>query len=158
MQTALVHSRRPGDLVRATGWRGAAGFALLIAGTPLTFLMAPVLWVMALMLVFSAVGDVHAIPAPILALGLLNLIFGNTVAVYLSMLAVYRRDRFDLIWWAVLTPAYWVLHSIASYKALWQLIFKPFYWEKTVHGLTQVASGADPAAAPPRALTTDAVQ
>jgi hypothetical protein len=29
-----------------------------------------------------------------------------------------------------------VLHSIASYKALWQLIVKPHYWEKTEHGLT----------------------
>jgi glycosyltransferase XagB len=139
MQTALVHSRNPGHLVRVTGARGAAGFALLIAGTPLTFLMAPVLWLVAGVLLFSAVAGLHAVPPPILALGLLNLIFGNTVAVYLSMLAVYRRQRFDLIGWALLTPVYWVLHSIAAYKALWQLIFKPFYWEKTVHGLTQVA-------------------
>jgi hypothetical protein len=26
--------------------------------------------------------------------------------------------------------------SIAAYKALWQLITKPFYWEKTSHGLS----------------------
>ena len=25
---------------------------------------------------------------------------------------------------------------IAAYKALWQLITKPFYWEKTSHGLS----------------------
>jgi hypothetical protein len=38
--------------------------------------------------------------------------------------------------WALLNPVYWTLHSIASYKALWQLLTKPHYWEKTVHGLT----------------------
>jgi hypothetical protein len=27
---------------------------------------------------------------------------------------------------------------VAAYMALWQLITKPFYWEKTVHGLTKV--------------------
>lgn len=40
--------------------------------------------------------------------------------------------------WAVLNPFYWILHSIAAYKALWQLIVRPHYWEKTDHGLTGV--------------------
>jgi cellulose synthase/poly-beta-1,6-N-acetylglucosamine synthase-like glycosyltransferase len=140
MQTALVHSRNPGHLVRVTGWRGASGFALLIAGTPITFLMAPLLWLIAGVMLFSTAAGLDAFPAPIVALGLFNLIFGNTVAVYLSMLAVYRRHQYGLIWWALLTPVYWVLHSIAAYKALWQLIFNPFYWEKTEHGLTQVSA------------------
>jgi hypothetical protein len=30
---------------------------------------------------------------------------------------------------------YWVMISIAAYKALWQLVYRPFYWEKTEHGL-----------------------
>jgi hypothetical protein len=38
-------------------------------------------------------------------------------------------------------PVYWILHSIASYKALWQLVKNPFYWEKTTHGLTNVHVG-----------------
>jgi hypothetical protein len=29
--------------------------------------------------------------------------------------------------------------SIAAYKGLWQLVSRPFYWEKTNHGLTKVA-------------------
>ena len=32
--------------------------------------------------------------------------------------------------------AYWALMSVAAYKALWQLVYKPFYWEKTQHGLS----------------------
>jgi hypothetical protein len=34
-------------------------------------------------------------------------------------------------------PLYWVLQSIAAYKGLIQLITKPFYWEKTQHGLSK---------------------
>jgi hypothetical protein len=37
---------------------------------------------------------------------------------------------------ALLSPAWWMLESLAAYKGLWQLFFKPFYWEKTDHGLT----------------------
>jgi len=30
-----------------------------------------------------------------------------------------------------------VLMSVGAYKALWQLIFRPHYWEKTKHGLVK---------------------
>lgn len=30
-----------------------------------------------------------------------------------------------------------ILNVIASYKALWQIIFKPFFWEKTIHGVSK---------------------
>ena len=36
---------------------------------------------------------------------------------------------------ALLFPLYLILHSVASYKAFWQLIVNPHYWEKTTHGL-----------------------
>ncbi|PSR36565.1 MAG: glycosyl transferase, partial [Sulfobacillus thermosulfidooxidans] len=36
----------------------------------------------------------------------------------------------------VLTPIYWSMMSLASWKALMQLITRPSHWEKTVHGLS----------------------
>jgi hypothetical protein len=40
------------------------------------------------------------------------------------------------LWWAaLLVPGYWMLQSIAALKALFQLFFRPFYWELTMHGL-----------------------
>ena len=153
MQTALVHARSPRRLVRQVGVRRRAGFAAADRRHPADLPAGA-----------RACGSA---PPPgtrsasrtacwsssgaFWTLGLINLIIGNTVAVYLSMLAVYRRHRYELIWWAMLTPIYWVLHSIAAYKALWQLIFKPFYWEKTVHGLTAVPADPEqeaPVAAP----------
>jgi hypothetical protein len=47
------------------------------------------------------------------------------------------------LWWAaLLVPLYWMLQSVAALKALFQLVFRPSYWELTVHGLT----GSQPAA------------
>jgi hypothetical protein len=31
-----------------------------------------------------------------------------------------------------------VLHSIAAWKALWQLIRNPHFWEKTEHGTSRL--------------------
>jgi hypothetical protein len=67
---------------------------------------------------------------------LFNFLIGNSVMVYLNMMGPFKRGAFGLVRWALLNPVYWVLHSIAAYKALWQLITKPHYWEKTEHGLT----------------------
>jgi hypothetical protein len=75
---------------------------------------------------------------------LINFIIGNSVMVYVSMMGPYKRGTFNLSLWALLNPIYWILHSIASYKALWQLITKPHYWEKTEHGLTaHTSSGTE---------------
>ena len=49
-----------------------------------------------------------------------------------------------MIHYGLLTPLYWVFMSVAAYKALFQLIVKPFYWEKTVHGLSSADSGSQP--------------
>ncbi len=138
MQTALVHSRNPLRLLQRVGWRQAMGFFLLIAGTPLTFLSAP--WMWAMFVIWATTGT-RALdpffPPPVLYISLFNLLFGNAIAIYLNMLAGFKRRYDDLIPWALLNPFYWVLHSIAAYKALWQLFTRPFYWEKTLHGISR---------------------
>jgi len=37
----------------------------------------------------------------------------------------------------------WMLMSWAAFKGLWQLIFNPFYWEKTHHGLTSFTTTSE---------------
>jgi len=139
MQTALVHSRRPLMLLKKVGAKKFFGFFLLIAGTPLTFLIAPWLWVL---FTYWLLTRTHALepffPAWVLYLSIFNLLWGNAIVVYLNMLSVFKRKLFKLIPYALTNPLYWWLHSIAAYKALGQLFTNPFYWEKTVHGLTQL--------------------
>jgi len=53
------------------------------------------------------------------------------------LIAVFRRKYYELLPYAFLNPIYWMLHSIASYKALYELFTKPFYWQKTQHGITK---------------------
>ena len=141
MQTTLVHARRPRQLIHEIGWRRFASFALLIGGTPATFLGVIPLYIVTLFTIFIP-AEVLAqfFPVWLLWLSLVNFIIGNTVMVYLSMMGPYKRGTFALILWAVLNPIYWILHSIASYKGLWQLLTRPHYWEKTDHGLTNQSS------------------
>jgi len=137
MQTTLVHARRPAALLGEIGFWRFCSFVLLIAGTPATFLgVLPfyILTVLSLVLPTDFVGQFF--PFWLLWVCFLNFIIGSSIMVYLSMMGPFKRGSFSLVPWALLNPLYWVLHSIASYKALWQLITKPHYWEKTEHGLT----------------------
>ena len=135
MQTTLVHTRDPLRLVRSTGPVQALGFLLLIGGTPLSFLAGPPLWALfGLWLAFPHL--LPALPDWVHVVSLVNLAAGNGAVVYFHLLAVFARGTYRLAPFALLAPLYWVLHSIAAYKALWQLVAKPFYWEKTTHGLS----------------------
>jgi hypothetical protein len=50
---------------------------------------------------------------------------------------LYRKYARPITLAALFYPLYLLLHSIASYRALWQLIVKPHFWEKTTHGLAK---------------------
>ena len=147
MQTSLVHSRHPIRLAKAVGLKQMLAFALLIAGTPLTFLIAPILWAFTIVSLVWPEALAGVFPHWLLVVSLVNLVVANSMMVYLSLIAVSRRHMYWLTPFALLTPLYWTLHSIAAYKALWQLVRKPFYWEKTVHGLTERQAPAPPRSA-----------
>ena len=145
MQTALVHARSPRRLVRQVGIVDAAGFLLLIAGTPLTFLLAPAMW--AGTAAWYGFGEPHL---PLLDSGAfwtiatINLIVGNGIMIALNVLAAVRGQGWRAAPFALLNPLYWVLHSVAAWRAAVQLIRNPFYWEKTPHGLGAAARPAAP--------------
>ncbi len=141
LQTTLVHSRHPIQLVRKAGLRQAIAFTLLVGGTPLSFLCMPPLFVMfGLSLVLPLPALDRLFPSPVLEISIANLLIGNGVMIYVTMMGAFKRRRYRLVPWAMLNPAYWLMHSISSYKALWQLITRPHYWEKTTHGLSDVHS------------------
>lgn len=141
LQTWLVYSRQPISLMRRVGAKSFLAFHFLVGGTPLTFLVNPVMWVLFLYWLITQSKDIEPIFPPVtLYMSLVSLIIGNFLGIYLTMLAVFRRKYFELLPFALLNPVYWIMHSIASWRALWQLFTQPFLWEKTQHGITSRTS------------------
>ena len=148
MQTYLVHMRNPLKLLRSVGWHGFLGFNFFVGGTWLTFLLYPVLVLFLIAyLIFQFTWVRSLFPDWVLYVGTFNFFAGNILMIYVNMMAVFKRRYYELILYSICNPFYWLMHSTAAYKALWQLIYKPFYWEKTNHGLTKVGV-SNPAVAP----------
>jgi cellulose synthase/poly-beta-1,6-N-acetylglucosamine synthase-like glycosyltransferase len=137
IQTYMVHMRNPFKLLRDLGLANFMNFQMATGGVIVSFLLNPLFWALALVwIVFRSEAFVDLFPGPIFALGTLCLFGGNFIFTYLCALGCYRRERYDLVKYTLITPLYWVLMSYAAWRAFLQFFSNPFYWEKTQHGLS----------------------
>ncbi|MCH7493664.1 glycosyltransferase [bacterium] len=142
--TYIVHMRHPIKLLRRLGLKRFLIFQAFVAGTFTIFLLNPILLLVFLGWVAgSASGIYNALPPLAVYAGSANFLIGNFIGIYMSILAVFRRRLYHLTFWALLVPIYWVLHSVAAYRALVMMVKNPYHWEKTEHGLSDLMLGDD---------------
>ncbi len=140
MVTTAVHTRSVRELYRTTGWRGVVGLYFFIGGTPATFLINPLVVFLGLYGIYGLPLHNYHVNDYITAMNTFSLVFGTLTMVAINMYALRRRKQWKLLGYAFLNPVYWLLHSTAAWRALYQLIRKPSEWEKTPHGLVDPAS------------------
>jgi cellulose synthase/poly-beta-1,6-N-acetylglucosamine synthase-like glycosyltransferase len=136
MQTTLVHTRRPGKLVRELGPKATMAFLLTVGGAVVTALLAPIFWLLLVCWVWVQPEWIAALfPGPIYYAASLCLVLGNFLLIFVSLCAAVARGHDDLAPHALLSPLYWALMSVATYVALVELFVRPSHWHKTEHGL-----------------------
>lgn len=141
MMTWAVHMRAPRQLWRQLGPRGFLGFQVLFLGTIAQFLLAPLLW--------SFLALTFAVPHPlsdVLPVAAIWLIAGTfflseAANIFIGALGLGRTSHGLSLLWVLTLKAYYPLASIAAYKGLLELATRPFYWDKTTHGLFDHAVG-----------------
>lgn len=139
MQTWLVHMRAPRALLKNAGLSGFLAFQLFVGGTFVSALLNPILWAIFLA---SELFGYSAFAAADARLSFASLIAGNGLFACLSMLGPLRRGWQQLSPYGLFAPVYWLLISIAGYRALFQLFRRASVWEKTPHGESRVFEAA----------------
>jgi cellulose synthase/poly-beta-1,6-N-acetylglucosamine synthase-like glycosyltransferase len=139
MQTWLVHMRSPGRLVRELTPIGAIAFQLFLACNVLAALIHPVFMVGLCYSLLAepplqAVGALEAVPVFIT-----TFLAGYISTIALDLIGLRRRGLLAHAWVLALTPFYWLLLSLAAWRALFQLLYDPQRWEKTEHGLARTS-------------------
>lgn len=139
IQGFFVHIRSPRGFMRSIREPHLFTFLLVVGGKTLSVFINPFLWIMTIsyFLFRPIIGHFveSLFPTSVFYMGLITLILGNFIYMYNYMIGCERRGYLHLIKYAYLTPFYWLMMSFAAWKALYQLFVKPFYWEKTQHGL-----------------------
>ena len=139
IQSFFVHLREPAGFIRSFKEPHILTFLLVVGGKTLSVFINPFLWIMTLsyFLFRPITGNFieSFYPTHIFYIAAFTLVFGNFIYLYNYMIGCVRRGSWYLIKYAYLVPFYWLLMSFAAWKALYQLLVKPYYWEKTQHGL-----------------------
>jgi cellulose synthase/poly-beta-1,6-N-acetylglucosamine synthase-like glycosyltransferase len=143
MVTYLVHMRQPTLLWRELGPRKFIGFNAIFATTLLQFLLAPLIWSFWLLCfgLSIPVGDI--LPMGVIYAGVGLLLIVTAIELIVAVVAMSGQNRRGLIPWALTLPIYFGVATFGAYKALYELVFHPFYWDKTSHGQTPEGKDAE---------------
>lgn len=137
LQTFLVHMRNPMKLSREMGIRKTLFFHLVITAIVVSVLIHPFFVISAIYHAFLLAGDsqMNAASAGLLGINVFNLVGGYSTYFAICWLALEAKHRNYLRSSIIWLPFYWLLISLAGWRAIWQLFTNPFLWEKTDHGL-----------------------
>lgn len=136
IQTSIVHLRHPFRFKKEIGgWINFMAFLYIVPGTIILNLLNFLAWITQFVWFTTEASFIQRLyPPAILYFSVFSFLVGNFAFMYMNLLAVYRRKRYGLIKYVLLTPLYWVLLAIATVRAAKQMIRSPHSWEKTKHG------------------------
>lgn len=147
--TYCVHMRKPGQLIKDIGvWR-FLGLQTIFLAAVSQFALAPVLWSFWLTLVGVNHPVAATLGAPAVWVCVAVFITAELIGLALGVVAVCRASHRHLIPWVPTMMVYFTLGALAAYKALWELVRVPFYWDKTQHGVTRQTDPAPKRRSPP---------
>ncbi|WP_232796347.1 glycosyltransferase [Roseovarius salinarum] len=134
MATYLVHMRRPALLRRQLGRRQFWGFQAHFVSAVSQVLLAPFLWLFWL-LMLGKPDLLQTIMAPPVLITLVSLfLMVEAINICIHLASVSGREHGHLMKWTPTMHFYGPLGAIAAYKALYELVFAPYFWDKTAHG------------------------
>ncbi len=133
--TYAVHMKNPARLWADLGPIRFLGVQLLFAGTLAQFLLAPVLWTF-WVVPFGIAHPFVEMMNPTQFWVLVCMFFtAELVSIIVSAIALHKAKKTWLLKWVLTLQLYFPLASFGAYKGLLELAWKPFYWDKTTHGV-----------------------
>ncbi|ADT97279.1 glycosyltransferase [Mycolicibacterium gilvum] len=137
LQTMLVHLRHPAALWSQVGGKGILRLLNMTGAVPIVAVINLVFWATMAAWVLGRPDVVElAFPGATYYVYLTMYVVGAPLSVFMGLIVTQRLGKPYMWWAAALVPLYWMLQSIAALKAVFQLVTRPQFWEKTVHGLS----------------------
>jgi glycosyltransferase involved in cell wall biosynthesis len=133
MMTYAVHMRQPLALWRDLGGSGFLAVQCLFLGSVLGALTMPFLFLM--------IGGMIGLPVPGMTPEALRtagtaMLWLEGVNLLVWTAGIRARKHRGLLWVLPLLHVYFLLSSIAALKAMAELVTRPFFWDKTSHGIS----------------------
>ncbi|WBU64421.1 glycosyltransferase family 2 protein [Paracoccus aerodenitrificans] len=144
--TWSVHMRNPRLLWNELGPSRFLAFQVQFLATLSQYLLAPVLWSFWLLTLGLQTGFTSPLSGlfPDHALTAIVMLFvaSELASVAMGLWAVRGKKHRHLLPWIPLMHLYFPLGCLAAWKAIYEVVTNPFYWDKTRHGIFD--ESADP--------------
>ena len=111
------------------------GFHMFIGLPAFTYFFTPFLGAIFVLSYFEIIKILGSIKY-ILLFSQIVFVIGIFCSVFITINSVIYHKWYNIIEVIFLFFFYHILHSLASYRAIYQLFSKTYYWEKTEHGAT----------------------
>jgi cellulose synthase/poly-beta-1,6-N-acetylglucosamine synthase-like glycosyltransferase len=135
--TYFVHMRNPAQLLRDLGFWRFLGVQTMFLATFSQFIFAPFLWSFWLVL-FGASHPVTTTMGQGAVTALIAFfLIAEAVNLAIAFTAVSGVKHRHLLAFVPTMILYFTLGTVAAYKALWEIIHTPFFWDKTQHGVSR---------------------
>jgi cellulose synthase/poly-beta-1,6-N-acetylglucosamine synthase-like glycosyltransferase len=137
LQTYLVHMRSPRKLYRDLGAEKFLKFQVTFGTSVFIPIVNPVLWALLAFTLVLPASFAWLTPSYLQPICMFNLIVGNLSYLSIYVIACVKLKKNRYLPYALTMPVYWALLSFASWRGFIQLMYKPFYWDKTSHGVSK---------------------
>ena len=137
MITYFVHMRAPRQLIKDLGFARFMGLQMIFLATFSQFAFAPLLWSFWVTLMGGAHPVETTLGAGVVFAVISLFVISEILSFSMGVVAVSGKEHRHLVPWVLLMPVYFTMGALASYKALYEMIVTPFYWDKTEHGVTE---------------------
>lgn len=136
MQTGLVYTRNPIEMMQRLGPVRWFFYVLFLMGTPLSIILSTLSWILtALYFVTRSEAIEQLFPWPLLYAGAILLVFGNFAIFIQHVIAAHRRSGYTSVKWFLLLPVWQQLATVSLIMATLELLqpSKRSTWRKTAH-------------------------
>lgn len=134
-QTWLVHNRSPAALYRDIGTPSFWLAQILFCGMIVSALVHPLyLFTISKLLFRCLSGATMSVTDLVLAvIDASNVVLGYSAFLFLGYRTLIAQEKKGFVAVVLRTPLYWLGISLAAWRAVLQIVCKPFLWEKTPH-------------------------
>ena len=146
--TWAVHMRHPLRLLRDLGWRRFAGMQVLFLGTLSQLALAPLIWTHWLPLLGLPHPLAEVLPAPVLAAFAVLFVLSTATEITIHAWAARAAGKSGLIRWIPALALYYPLATLACWRGIAQILHRPFFWDKTAHGIFATTGTVTPPSGP----------
>lgn len=138
IQTYFVHMRNPYTFYKDIGFINFLSIQIFLGTSIVVYLVSPIMWILSILFIANNLGNLEILNYNLYlctSISIYILVIGLILQFFSLLLVIFENKWWKISYVIFIFPLYWILHSIAGFLAVVELYKKPYYWNKTEHGV-----------------------